>query len=99
MTPARKPVVRSVQFTPFQGLMACAEKLTRVIETRVGVPLWDGEDGVSGVAADILRGFGVPEKAIDMGTPERVISPRMVAERVGLLKRKRTRKRTRKWVR
>ena len=78
--PVLTPIVPPVTFTPFQGLMSCAEKLARVAEARLGVPLWDGADGLSGVTADILRGFGVPEKAV-------ALTPRKVAEHCGLKRR------------
>ncbi len=78
--PVLTPIVPPVTFTPFQGLMACAEKFARVAEKRLGVPLWDGDDGLSGVTADILRGFGVPEKAVGL-------TPRKVAEQCGLKRR------------
>ncbi len=97
MKPTRKPVVRPVVqpvvFTPFQGLMACAQRLTGVLEKRTGLDLWGGEDGVSAVAADLLRGFGVPERPVSLGTAERPLSPRLVAEKCGLLKRRAARRR------
>ncbi len=68
--------------------MACAEKLTRAVEKRIGIDLWDGDEGVSGVAADILRGFKVPE-AISL-------SPRGVAERSGLVRKRSPKRRLRK---
>jgi len=94
--PSSRPVVRPLVCTPFQGFMAAAEKLTRAVETRLGgVDLWSGADGVSGVAADLLRGWGVPDQ-IALGTSERVISPRMVAEQCGILKRRSPKRRLRK---
>lgn len=91
--PVLRPVVKPVQFTPFQGLMACAQRLTGVIERRTGLDLWGGDDGVSAVAADILRGWGIPERPVCLGTAERPVSPRLVAEKCGLLKRRAARRR------
>ncbi len=92
-SPSLRPVVRPVVCTPFAGFMACAEKLTRAVETRLGgVDLWSGADGVSGVWGDILRGWGCPE-SIPLRTSERVISPRLVAETCGLLKSRKSSKR------
>ncbi len=94
--PVLKPVVAPVEFRPFQGLMAVAERFTRAAEKRLGIDLWDGDDGLSGVTADILRELGVKEKPIPLGTSERVISPRMVAEQCGMVKRRHPKRRLRK---
>lgn len=89
------PIVAPVEFRPFQGLMGIAERITRVIEKRTGFDLWAGDDGLSGVTADVLRGLGVKEKAIPLGTSEHAISPRMVAEKCGLVKRRSPKRRIR----
>jgi len=94
--PVLRPVVKPVQFTPFQGLMACAQRLTGVIEKRTGLDLWSGDDGVSAVAAELLRGFGIPERPVCLGTAERPVSPRVVAEKLGWLKRSNCKRRLRK---
>ncbi len=92
MNPVIRKVEPAVQFTPFAGLMAIAKRVAGVIEKRTGFELWEGEDGLSGVTADILRGFGVTEKAIDLSGDGRAISPRVVAQKCGLLKRKSSRR-------
>ncbi len=90
--PVVRPVVAPVVFTPFAGLMACAQRLTGVLEKRTGLDLWAGDDGVSAVAADILRGLGVPERPLSLGSAERGLSPRKVAEMI-VGKRQASRKR------
>lgn len=94
--PVLRPVVPPVTFTPFKGCMSIAEKLTRVIERRTGLDLWGGEDGMQSVAADLLREWGCPEKAVSLGTSERPLSPRIVAEKCGLLGKRRAKRRIRK---
>ena len=93
MIPVARKVEPPVQFTPFQGLMAVAKRLAGVIEQRTGAELWSGPDGLEGVTADILRGFGLSEQPINLGGDGRAISPRVVAEACGLPKRKSQRKR------
>ncbi len=91
--PVLRPVVRPVEFRPFQGCMAAVRRLTE----HVGLgSLWDGEDGISGVAADILRDLGVSEKPMPLGDGQRAVSPRIVAEKCGLLKRRKSQRRLRK---
>ncbi len=91
--PVLRPVVKPVVFTPFQGLMSIAQKLTGVLERRTGLDLWGGDDGMSVVAAELLRGFGIPERPISLGSADRPLSPRIVAEKCGLLKRRAARRR------
>lgn len=94
--PVLRPIVKPVQFTPFQGLMSIAQRLTGVLEKRSGLDLWSGDDGVSAVAAELFRGLGVPERPICLGTAERPVSPRIVAEKCGLLKRRAARRRVKR---
>ncbi len=90
-SPVIRKVEKPVHFTPFQGLMAVARRVAGVIESRTGVELWSGADGLEGVTADILRGLGVPDK-VNLGGDGRAISPRVVAQKCGLLPRKNSRK-------
>ena len=91
------PVIRKVeppvQFTPFAGLMAVAKRFAGVIEQRTGVVLWAGPDGMEGVKADVLRGLGLTEKPISLGGNGLPISPRVVAQKCGLLPKRKSSKR------
>lgn len=77
--------MNSVTFTPHQGLMALAEKVTRMIEQRTGVPLWDGEEGMQAVCKQKLDELGVSTEPIRL-------TPRLAAEQTGIVKRRKKRR-------
>lgn len=79
-------------FTPFKGLMAVAERLTRALELRTGLQLWDGEEGLGLVCDQKLRELKVPVRPIKLDAAGSRLTPRAFAERTGFVKRKRARR-------
>lgn len=74
----------NLEFRPKQGLMGIAERLAK----HAGLEkFWSGDEGLEGVARQVLTDAGVPDAV--------ALSPRSVAESSGLIKRKRRAKRVR----
>lgn len=70
-------------------LLRLAEGVTRTIEQRTGVRIWDGEDGLSGVLQDKVRELKIPNRPIDLQQP---VSVRALAEEAGFIRRRRERR-------
>lgn len=70
-------------------LMRLAEGLTRVVEQKTGLSIWDGEDGLSGVMQDKMRELKVPTKPLNM---DGGVSVRTLAEQIGFLQKRRERR-------
>lgn len=87
----RHPLAPRV-FTPYQGLMALAERATRALEARTGLQLWDGESGLGSVCAQKLRELKVPVHPIKLAGDTGALTPRAVAEQTGFVRRKRVRR-------
>lgn len=70
-------------------LLAVAQAGARWAEQKaaalgVTLNLWDGENGLQSVVVDAIKQHGIPNKRF-----QELVTPRLVAENVGVLKRKR----------
>jgi hypothetical protein len=72
----------ALQFRPHQGLMKLGERLA----SRAGLGhLWGGDEGIGSILSEVLKDAGVPVDPIPL-------TPRVAAQAVGIVKRKRTRR-------
>lgn len=87
------PVLKTVAASDPAGLdnllLAIGEGCARWAERKVAglgvhINLWDGVDGLGEVVKDVISQQGIPNKRFN-----ELVSPRIIAEQVGALKRKR----------
>jgi hypothetical protein len=70
--------VKSVRFTPVQGVLRLGEELAR----RLGLMhFWEGDEGLRGVVKAKLSEMGVPQDGVEL-------TPRELAEHSGFIKKR-----------
>jgi len=75
-----------LEFRPMRGTLSLLERGAEALGLE---HLWAGPDGIGAVATEALKDLGVPERSIALTGADGILTPRAIAENVGLIKKRR----------